>query len=654
MELRNDTFSVAIYPYTGALVQLQQPADAHRMNWICDSTENPWFLDAHGWGLGFLAMPGSNGPQRWQRPVAVDVAGDWAHSRYQLAAVNILVTRQLCGDRLEESYEFTNRTSVEQPIWGIGVYTPFNDNYPDAATCVTRRCNAHLWCGGHVAYACCLRMGGAAPHLGLVLREGFIGGYSIEGRGLLTGGSNIRGTIVLNANGLTLEPGQSQRIAWTLFWHEGWDNFFAQARQVPAFVDVASSYTVAGPVLPQITCSDTQARIAPPEGDLIKIHYGLTRETWLRVQQIDDVARLVQQRVAFIRDRQQVRQRRSPYYGALLSYDNDLHAQYLNPQWADQDEGRERIGMGVLLAQSVQRWPDEQTKAAVRLHHRFVRTKLQDTDGTVFGALHDTSQRLYNYPWVAQLHLEMYRAFGDPRYLTDCFNTLRAYYQRGGNAFYAIGIPLLDAVETFLAAGREQYAMTLRADFLRHGDRVVSTGLQIPPHEVNYEQTILGPAVTIALECFLLTRDERYLDGARQVLPALEAFNGRQPDHHLHEIAIRHWDGFWFGGKRMWGDTFPHYWSALTGWAFYRFWQATGDESYRRRGRAILLNNLSAFSNDGSARCVYIYPDAVNGNPARCWDPLANDQDWALVFLLQAAALDPAFVRDCWGNHSGG
>jgi hypothetical protein len=60
------------------------------------------------------------------------------------------------------------------------------------------------------------------------------------------------------------------------------------------------------------------------------------------------------------------------------------------------------------------------------------------------------------------------------------------------------------------------------------------------------------------------------------------------------------------------------------------------------------MNNLSSFNADGSATCAYLYPDAVNGQPARSADPLANDQDWALVFLLQAARLDPAFVRECW------
>jgi hypothetical protein len=33
----------------------------------------------------------------------------------------------------------------------------------------------------------------------------------------------------------------------------------------------------------------------------------------------------------------------------------------------------------------------------------------------------------------------------------------------------------------------------------------------------------------------------------------------------------------------------------------------------------------------------------INGNPARCRDSLANDQDWALVFLLLATRVDPEF-----------
>jgi hypothetical protein len=58
-------------------------------------------------------------------------------------------------------------------------------------------------------------------------------------------------------------------------------------------------------------------------------------------------------------------------------------------------------------------------------------------------------------------------------------------------------------------------------------------------------------------------------------MPSLEAFNGNQPDVHLYDIGIRHWDGYWFGKNELLGDTMPHYWSALTAIAFQRYYQCT-------------------------------------------------------------------------------
>ena len=63
---------------------------------------------------------------------------------------------------------------------------------------------------------------------------------------------------------------------------------------------------------------------------------------------------------------------------------------------------------------------------------------------------------------------------------------------------------------------------------------------------------------------------------------------GNQPSYHLNEIAIRHWDGYWFGKREMWGDTFPHYWSTLTGAAFYLYAQCVGNNTYKRRAENIV------------------------------------------------------------------
>jgi hypothetical protein len=633
--------NASVDPHTGALIRIAHPDDPHGMNWVCSAAESAWFPISNGWGLGYVATPGAR-VRRWQTPDRR--AGN--RLVYGLGNLRMTVTRRLRAARLDEEYVLKNVGGTDQPIWETRIFTPFNDNYPDAATCLTRRCHAHVWCGGNVAYVCATRMGGAPPHLGLVVTDGYFAGYSLEGRGWL-GCPHARGAIALNARGGTLAPGQSFRMAWTLFWHRGWDDFLAQARAIPGFADVrAARYTLVGKEPPRVTVSDWRAVVGKPDGDLIQVTLPRKRETWLRVQRVPDVAALVRGRAGFIVKHQQVRNPRSPLHGALLAFDNDIDGQLCHPRWNDQNEGRERLGMGILLSLVAQRWPDRAVAAAARRHHAFVRRGLQTRDGTVLNGVNDRRQRLYNYPWVALLHLER-------KALDECRRTLRQYYRRGGARFYAFPIPIFDTVTAFRAAGRPREAAELLRLFQAHADAVVTTGTRLPPHEVNYEQTIVGPAALIPLETYLCTRDERYLRCAEQFLPLLEAFNGRQPDHHLHDIAIRHWDGYWFGRRQFWGDVFPHYWSALTGWVFYRYWQATGNEAYRRRGREILRNNLGSFRPDGRASCAYIYPDTINGDPARGWDPLANDQDWALVFLLLAARLDPRVISRGAGNELG-
>ena len=134
----------------------------------------------------------------------------------------------------------------------------------------------------------------------------------------------------------------------------------------------------------------------------------------------------------------------------------------------------------------------------------------------------------------------------------------------------------------------------------------------------------------------MVTGEESYLAHVRNMMPVLEAFEGRQPDHHLNGIAIRHWDGFWFGRRRLWGDTFPHYWSSTSGMVYHLYAKATGDRDYSRRAQNTLRNNLSLFTPAGRASCAYLYPDSINGEPGRLADELANDQDWALVYNLLA------------------
>ena len=115
----------------------------------------------------------------------------------------------------------------------------------------------------------------------------------------------------------------------------------------------------------------------------------------------------------------------------------------------------------------------------------------------------------------------------------------------------------------------------------------------------------------------------------------LDQFHGVQPDHHLNDVAVRHWDGYWFGKRQRYGDTFPHYWSGLTGNVHALYALASGDAADLERADGLIRGVLPLILDDGRATCAYLFPHRVNGERGDYADPLANDQDWALVFALR-------------------
>lgn len=110
----------------------------------------------------------------------------------------------------------------------MGILTPFNDNYPDAKTCINSRCNAHILAGGNSAYVYALRMGAYAPHIGLVLTQGSISDH----RGRKKGISHTRVVIALCPDNMALKPGESEIIEWKIFTHDGAGDFCDKASKL--------------------------------------------------------------------------------------------------------------------------------------------------------------------------------------------------------------------------------------------------------------------------------------------------------------------------------------------------------------------------------------------------------------------------------------
>ena len=78
------------------------------MKWTLatDGTQYPWVTSQYQWGKTYYEADGE-------------------------IAVN--TERRQDGSDIVETYTFTNTSKRKVSLKNVGIYTPFNDNYPDAA-----------------------------------------------------------------------------------------------------------------------------------------------------------------------------------------------------------------------------------------------------------------------------------------------------------------------------------------------------------------------------------------------------------------------------------------------------------------------------------------------------------------------------------------
>lgn len=587
------------------------------------------------------------------------------------------------GDVFRTRIRFTNKsrkpffTNLEQ----IGIYFPLEDRYDGSDTCIPYRCHTHIFCGGDISYILALRMGGEPPHLGMVLTEGSLQGYSVERDPAKL--SNDRGCFILHPSPMELEPGETKRISWTIFPHQGKEDFQRQLGNFSRYVKVEADRYVSFPgekncirITPSFPAESVQVngnQLTAGEDGQYRLEYtaGTLGEetfficvdgihTWCRTFVQEEMRKLAESRCRFIAGNQQYEGGNPGLKGAYLVYDNEEKHLFYNRE-NDYNGGRERVGMGLLLAAYLQGQrqggpgaapfkPGEQKRleSSLRQYIAYVEREIVNMKtGEVcndFG-LDNSYKRLYNWPWYAALFVECYRLYEDAGFLTAACRILKTFYRNGGYRFYAIELPVLSLDHSLQKAGMEQERLEMWEWFIRHAETLARNGVHYPSHEVNYEQSIVAPAADILFQVYILTGKLAYLDEGKKHLHVLEQFNGIQPDYHLYETAIRHWDGYWFGKRKLFGDTFPHYWSALTGNVYALYAYITKDKSYAKRAQDSLRGVLPLFFPDGSASCAYIFPHCVNGKRASCYDPYANDQDWGLYFNLRMMRILPHAQR---------
>ena len=549
--------------------------------------------------------------------------------------IALSVIRQMTAKgRVYEEYSFENTTkeTIKVETGDLGIWVPFNDSYDSADKSVRYNCHAHLWCGGESSYVCCLSMSGKAPHLGLVVTSGSIDNYLIEREK----NSNDRGDIMLIVSPTVIKPREKYTVSWELFEHN-YDNFFSILEEYSNYVPVISkTFTFFESENATISINSVDKTLPK------NIGYNKIKEKnySYSYQILPDFHDLVKKRCLFIVNNQQ--ERKGVLRGAYLIYDNETHSRFFEDiPFPDHNAGRERVGMGVLIAKFLQLQFDNELYASLMEYVDFImREHFDSTTGEVFNSINrDNSwRRLYNNAWFATFFRELYKLTKDTIFLKYMCGAFYDLYNNGGKNFYPLNIELYDSIKCLEESKMDEEKEKLLFLFRQNADYILSKGIHYPSLEVRFEDNIVTPAGSILLQMFRLTGEKKYLIGSKEHLNIHKIFLFFQPDAHMHGVSIHHWDDFWFGKRKLYGDTYPHYWSTA-GSLFYAQMSIVEKDKllkqkYEDIARAGIRSCLGNFFPDGSATCAIIKPFSINGFRGEFADPWANDQDWAMYHAL--------------------
>lgn len=186
--------------------------------------------------------------------------------------------------------------------------------------------------------------------------------------------------------------------------------------------------------------------------------------------------------------------------------------------------------MGVLVARYLQSRDDLFVRTSLNRYMKYLLKNLfNQEDGTVYNDAprNNDDPRLYNYPWVGQLFLELYRLDFDHKYLKWYGLLMRKFYQLGGTHFYPIGVPMYESIQLCHQAGEDTLAEQLVDLYRAHADFLADTGQNYPESEVAYEQSIVAPAAKYLIDFYWISGEEKYRDAAVKQLRCLLVFQGQ-------------------------------------------------------------------------------------------------------------------------------
>lgn len=650
--MKNNFFTVTFNKATGNIKSIVINDDPDKMNW-CGMTRE--------WGDVVCENRVIQEKSRDVEFIDFSENDNQAVSRFTNGKLDITVTRTFTErGTLKESYTFTNTIDGDVFIrkGDISIYTPFPDEWKSADISQRTRSNTHVWEGGTEAWINALKQGESEHNIGVVVTNGAFDAYSID-RENQTICSNRRGNIVIHPAAIDLLSGESFTFTWEIFVHKGGRDFEDKLKEYGTIYPKASKYTLYPDEAAEFSfeCNDENIKITldgadipyTKDGNTVKVHYQLEKsgencfviradgkKTYIKMYAVSDFETMLERRINFIVDNQQYSRRGSHVDGAYLIYDTKEKRMFYDKQVTDHNACRERLGMVLLITRYLQTHTNEKFYNSLMKWVEFMKREIVDFEtGEVFNSegKDHAVVRLYNAPWVITLLTELYNLTGDMEYLDTAYKAIKFYYVQGGAKFYPNGLSMKLTADAFKKAGNDERTEYVIGVFKQHVQNMIDTGLNYPPMECIYEQTIVTSPATYICEMGLITGDESYKEYIKEHLKVLKRFDGMQPDYRTNDMPIRYWDDYWFGKSELYADTL-HYWSCLSARSWNTYYLLSGDEKYRERALNCVRNCFCLFKEDGTASCAYVLPFSVDGQAGDFYDEWANDQDFALYFAL--------------------
>ena len=541
--MKNHMFDIEINKETGAVSSLVFCDDSYQMNWIGNNGSLGEIYALPGWTRtfdeGFTLLECSD-----------------TTSVFQNKQLKITVKRSFDSEGCYvENYRFRNITDSDLFFQkaDIGIYVSLCDEYHSAEVSLTQKCNAHVWCGEEICWINALRQGDSEQNLGMVLTKGSVDAYSIdrENQEIRTA---RRGKIILHPEILHILPDDEYELEWKFFLHKNTDDFFEKLATFEKDIDLhIDNYTVVGDehfsfdfagTKAMITCNDKEIPFVQINGRVF-VDYKPTKageyifritvdgiRTHISLYATDDFEIVLKKRIDYIVDKQQYHNSESSLDGAYLIYDMKENRPYFCNRFHDHNAARERIGMGLLIAKYLQKTHNQKYYDSLMKYVDFIKRELVDVNtGQVYNTIgkNPNKIRLYNAPWMMMFFTEMYYLTKERDYMEIVSRIIRQYYDGGGTHFYPNAVDI-DFLYFGLKDAGIAEAEELKELFLEHADNMVKIGLNYPPHEVIYEQTIVTPAVTLISEAGIILNDKKYIEKVASHLEPLKRFNGMQPD----------------------------------------------------------------------------------------------------------------------------